>query len=134
MDALRIVVADAREATCQALRLILDLEPGLRVVATATDGPAAIRAIERHRPDVALLDRDLPLLDGLATARDVAARCPEVAVILLATFHTDAERLAARAAGARDYLLKGLESEELVRAVRMVAAPRPSAPADELRT
>ena len=82
----------------------------------------ALAQVERLRPDVVLLDVRMPVMDGVAAARAIAARHPDVRVIFLTTFDDDEYVFEGLRAGARGYLLKDVSSEELARAVRAVAA------------
>ncbi len=119
---LRIVLADDQALMRDGLRQLLDLVPGLEVVAAAADGLEALEAIRTHRPDVALLDVRMPRLSGLQVLerlREEALPCP---VVLLTTFDDDEVLLRAIKAGARGYLLKDIDVERLGAAIRTVAA------------
>jgi DNA-binding NarL/FixJ family response regulator len=119
---IRIVLADDQALVRRGIELLLSLEPDLEVVATAGDGHEAIAAVERHHPDVVLMDIQMPNLDGVAATQLLAERFPQVPVIILTTF-TDREYVVeGLKAGARGYLLKDSESEVVAEAVRVVAA------------
>ncbi len=118
----RLVVADDQAAIREALGVMLDLTPGLSVVATAADGAEAVRAVAQHRPDVVLMDLNMPVLDGVAATRQILAEHPEVAVLVLTTYADDASILGALAAGARGYLTKGAGRADIARAVTAAAA------------
>ena len=118
----RLVVADDQAAIREALGVMLDLTPGLSVVATAADGAEAVRAVAEHRPDVVLMDLNMPVLDGVAATRQILAEHPEVAVLVLTTYADDASILGALAAGARGYLTKGAGRADIARAVTAAAA------------
>jgi DNA-binding NarL/FixJ family response regulator len=119
---IRIVLVDDQTLIRQGIQTLLELEPGLQVVATAGNGHEAIAAVERERPDVVLMDIRMPLLDGVAATRAITARFPEVGVIILTTFDDDEYVFEGLKAGARGYLLKDVDSTEIVLAVRAVAA------------
>ena len=119
---IRIVLVDDQALVRQGIKVLLELEPDLAVVATAGDGREALAVVERHHPDVVLLDIRMPQLDGVAAMRLLAARFPQIAVIILTTFNDREYVVGALKAGARGYLLKDSESDEVARAVRIVAA------------
>ncbi len=118
-----MVVADDQTAVREALATVLDLQPGVEVVATARDGGEAVRAAEEHAPDVILMDLNMPRMDGVEATRLLAERFPGVAVVVLTTFADEEYILAALGAGARGYLTKesGLK-QDITRAVRAAAA------------
>jgi len=116
---LRIVLADDHHIVRQGLRVLLERE-GLQVVAEATDGREAVTLAEKHRPDVAVLDLMMPLLNGLEAGREILQNRYATAAILL-TMHTQEHQIAAALrAGIRGYLLKTQAAEDLVKAIRDV--------------
>ncbi len=118
----RIVVVDDHQLVRTGLRGVLDGEAGLVVVAEAADGIQAIGAVEVHRPDVVVMDLQMPSMGGVeATSRILAAR-PSTAVLVLTMFDDDDSVFAAVQAGARGYVLKGAGRDELKQAVRAVAS------------
>jgi DNA-binding NarL/FixJ family response regulator len=119
---LRVVIADDQALVRAGLRLILETEEGMEVVAEAGDGEEAIAAVRRLRPDVVLMDVRMPRLDGLEAARRILAGGADCRVIMLTTFDLDEYVYAALSAGASGFLLKDGSPEHLVAAVRMVAA------------
>lgn len=119
---IRVLIADDQALVREGLRLLLESDPGITVVAEATDGHDAVRASEQHQPDVALLDIEMPRLDGIAAAREILARVPATSVLVLTTFETDEYLLAALEAGASGYLLKTSPSEQLFDAIRIAAS------------
>ncbi|WP_369186182.1 response regulator [Streptomyces sp. R08] len=118
----RVVVADDQTAVREALATVLDLQPGVEVVATAKDGGEAVRAAEEHSPDVILMDLNMPRMDGVEATRLVSERFPGVAVVVLTTFADEEYILAALGAGARGYLTKESGRQDITRAVRAAAA------------
>ncbi len=119
-----VELADDQALVRAGFRALLNGEPGIRVVAEATDGDEAVTLARRHRPDVVLMDVRMPHTDGLlATARLTGD--PELAatrVIVLTTFELDEYVFGALRAGAAGFLLKDMEPADLVDAVRVVAA------------
>jgi DNA-binding NarL/FixJ family response regulator len=103
-------------------RLILDGEPGVRVVGEAQDGVEAISAARSLRPDVVLMDLHMPRIDGLAATRRIVAADPDARVLVLTVLEDEATLLQALQAGASGYLLKDASPDELVRALRAVAS------------
>jgi DNA-binding NarL/FixJ family response regulator len=119
---IRVVVADDHPVVRAGLSALLDSLPGIEVVAVAANGRAAVKEVVLHRPDVAVLDLKMPDLDGFGATREIIRAAPEVAVLVLTMFDDDESVFAAMRAGARGYVVKGAEQEELGRAVRAVAA------------
>jgi DNA-binding NarL/FixJ family response regulator len=121
---IRVVIADDEAIVRTGLRLILDGEDDIEVVGEAGDGKEAIAVIERTRPSIALLDVRMPGMDGLEVARRVLCtpHAAECRVIMLTTFDLDEYVYSALAAGASGFLLKDGSAEELVGAIRRVAA------------
>jgi DNA-binding NarL/FixJ family response regulator len=118
----RIVLADDHPVVRAGLAALLGSLPDIEVVAVAADGQAAVKEVVLHRPDVALLDLQMPVLDGFGATRELRRVAPEVAVLVLTMADDDDSLFAAMRAGARGYLVKGAEQEEIGRAVRAVAA------------
>ncbi|MFJ9691722.1 response regulator [Kitasatospora sp. NPDC101183] len=115
----RVVIADDQELVRTGFRMILTAR-GIDVVAEAGDGAEAVAAAVAHRPDVALLDIRMPVMDGLEAARRILARVPGCRVIMLTTFDLDQYVYAALSAGASAFLLKDVTSAHLAAAVRLV--------------
>ncbi len=119
---IRVLVADDHPVMRQGLAALLGSLPGIEVVGQAADGRAAVREAVLSRPDVVLLDLQMPGADGFTTLRELGRCVPSAAVCVLTMFDDDDSLFAAVRAGARGYLLKGAEQEEIERAVRSVAA------------
>jgi len=117
-----VVIADDQRLVRQGLRLILESEPGIAVVAEAADGAEAVALVRQHSPAVALLDIRMPVLDGLRAARLVIEKYPATRVLILTTFDADEYVYEALRAGASGFLLKDAPSDQLIVAVRSVAA------------
>ncbi|MQM28558.1 response regulator [Glycomyces albidus] len=116
-----VLVADDEPLVVEGVRTVLEAA-GFTVAATAHDGRTALAAAERHRPDVALLDLHMPGLGGLAVAERLAATAPATRALVLTSFGDQENVLAAVERGAAGFVLKSCAPEELVAAVRAVAA------------
>ena len=121
---IRVVIADDHPIFRRGLRVVLEADPRLRVIAEADDGAAALAAIKEHRPDVAILDVDMPVSDGIAVARAVREQRLQVAIVFL-TMHRDEPLFnAAMDAGVKGYVLKDSALTEIAGCVRTVAGGR----------
>jgi len=116
---IRVAIADDQALVRTGLRLILQAEEEMEVVGEAEDGRAAIELVRTVSPDVILMDVRMPVLDGIEATRRVAA---DTRVLVLTTFDLDEVVFEAIRAGASGFLLKTSPADELVRAVRVVAA------------
>ena len=122
MTLLRVLVVDDHPMFRAGVTGLLDSVADTEVVGTAGDGEAAVREATLTRPDVILMDLDLPGITGLEAIRRIAKASPESAVLVLSMLDDDESVLAAMRAGARGYVLKGAGQEELLAAIRAVAA------------
>jgi DNA-binding NarL/FixJ family response regulator len=118
---IRVLVADDHLVVRKGLCALLESLDEFEVVAVASTGREAVREAVLHRPDVALLDLQMPDLDGFAAIRELSTAAPDVAVCVLTMFDDDDSLFTAMQAGARGYLLKGAEQEDIARAVQAVA-------------
>jgi DNA-binding NarL/FixJ family response regulator len=118
---IRLVIADDHLVVRAGLRAMLGAHPDVDVVGEATTGAQAIDLAGRLRPDVVLMDLRMPEIDGVAATARIRERHPDVHVLVLTTYETDADILKAIEAGATGYLLKDATRDELVRAVRAAA-------------
>jgi DNA-binding NarL/FixJ family response regulator len=119
---IRIVIVDDQAMVRSGLRSLLDGEPDLEVVGEAADGEAGVGQVRHHRPDVVLMDIRMPVLDGIAATRRIGAEGLASRVVVLTTFDLDEYVFQALRAGASGLLLKDATAEQLVAAVRTVAA------------
>ncbi len=119
---IRVLVADDHPVVRSGLVGVLTSLEGFDVVAVAADGREAVREAVLHHPDVALMDLQMPGTDGFTAIRELARVAPSVGVCVLTMYDDDDSLFAAMRAGARGYLLKGAEQEEIARAVRAIAA------------
>lgn len=124
-DPLRIVVVDDHPIVRDGLIGIFNQEPGLEVVGQASSGPEGVAVVRRCIPDVVLMDLRMPGGDGVAAIRELVAEKIASRILVLTTYDTDRDILAALGAGAHGYLLKDAPRADLVRAVFDVAAGRP---------
>ena len=119
---LGVLVVDDHPVYREGLAALLSSVPGLVVVGTAADGLAAVRVAREVQPDVVVMDVQMPGLDGIEATRQITAEQPSVGVVVLTMSEDDGTVFSAVRAGARGYLLKGADQEEVVRAITMVAA------------
>ena len=122
MRKIRILIADDHAVVRQGTRSLLEREKDLEVVGEAGDGEEAVRLIEQLRPDVAMIDIAMPKLNGVEVTRQIKPRCPSTAVLILTAYDNDEYVFALLEAGAAGYLLKDVDSREVVEAVRAVHA------------
>ena len=118
----RVLLADDHPVVRGGLVALIDTLPGIDVVGQAGDGAQALRETALRRPDVVIMDLRMPVLDGVESTRRIVRDFPGVAVLVLTMFDEDALIADALSAGARGYLLKGAEQDEIERAIRAVAS------------
>jgi len=121
-EVIRVVLADDHPVVRAGLAALLASLPGIEVVGVAKTGREAVREVITTRPDVAVLDLQMPDLDGFAATRELVRSAPEVAVLVLTMFEDDDSVFAAMRAGARGYLLKGADAAQLVTTIRTLAS------------
>ncbi len=114
---IRVLVADDEPLITAGIRTVLE-SAGLEVVAEAADGRAAVTEAERRHVDVALIDINMPVLDGLTTIEELRRRAPGVRTVVLTSFGEEANVLRALRGGAAGFVLKNCAPDELIRAVR----------------
>jgi len=122
VSVIRLLLADDQTLLRQGLRTILDLERGLSVVGEAADGEAAVQRALELRPDIVLMDIQMPRRGGVEATALIAAACPETRVIVLTTFDYEEYVFDAVKAGAMGYLLKDVPAAELIDTIRRVHA------------
>ncbi|GAA2291469.1 response regulator [Streptomyces violaceusniger] len=121
----RVVIVDDEQLVRMALRLVIDGEPDLSVVAEAADGDTALTVVNEQRPDVVLMDVRMPGRDGLSTTRELLIRPAPPRVLMLTTFDSDDLVLGALRAGALGFVLKDTPPPRILDAVRTVADGNP---------
>jgi len=121
MAPLRILLADDHTMVRQGLRKVLEERPEWQVVAEAGDGHEAVRLAELHKPDVAVLDVAMPLLNGIEATRRIAKRVPHTRILVLSMYSDEAYVTQMMKAGATGYLLKDSAGVDLLEAVQAVA-------------
>jgi DNA-binding NarL/FixJ family response regulator len=118
----RVLLADDHALVRKGIRDFLEEDGGLTVVAEATDGGEAVRLAAEHQPDVAVLDIQMPEVSGIEATRRIKTAYPEVRVLILTSYDDDPYVFALLRAGADGYVLKSTDPDELVQAVKLVAA------------
>ncbi len=121
MPRLRILIADDHTIVRQGIRKILEDHPDWEVVAEAGDGREAVRQALELKPDIALLDIGMPLLNGIEAASQITRRAPHVRVVILSMHPNEAYITRALQAGAKGYLLKDSAADDLIRALTLVS-------------
>ncbi len=117
-----VLIADDQQMVRRGFRVILETEPGITVVAEAGDGREAVELARRYAPVLALLDIRMPVMDGLQAARDILSLSLRTRVLILTTFDADEYVYEALRAGASGFLLKDAPADQLITAVRSIAA------------
>jgi DNA-binding NarL/FixJ family response regulator len=117
---IRVLLADDHPVVRRGLAALLGTLPDFEVVGEAVDGEEAIREAQLTRPDVVLMDVRMPGIDGVAATRRLRETVPDAAVLVLTMYDDDATVFTAMQAGARGYLLKGAEQDEIADAIRAV--------------
>jgi len=118
----RVLIADDHPVFRSGLRAIVDSSHDMTVVAEAENGAEAVEMSATHEPDLILMDLHMPVLGGIEATRRVLAHSPDVRVLVLTMIERDDAVMAAMRAGARGYLVKGSDRDEVLRGVRAVAA------------
>ena len=118
---LRILIADDHALVRMGLRASLEMETDLQVVAEASSGEQTLVQYRKHQPDVALVDLRMPGLDGIQTTAALCREFPQARIVVISTFQGGDDILRAMQAGAKTYLPKSVQREELIKAVRTIA-------------
>jgi DNA-binding NarL/FixJ family response regulator len=121
MASIRILIVDDQALFREGLRTLLSVQAGLEVVGEAGNGEEALRQADAVKPDVVLMDLQMPVMDGAVATRRLKARQPDAKVIVLTTFDDDENVFEGLRAGAVGYLLKDTPSAKLVEAIRLAA-------------
>jgi DNA-binding NarL/FixJ family response regulator len=120
-----VLIADDHVVVRQGLRSILGLHPEVRVVGEAANGAEALQRARELKPDVVLMDIQMPVMDGIEATRQLRQHLPECKVVILTSFAEDEHIFPALQAGASGYLLKDVQPEEILGALRRVVQGEP---------
>jgi DNA-binding NarL/FixJ family response regulator len=127
---IRILLADDHPPFCEGIRALAADEADMQFVAEASNGREAIEQYRKHRPDVSLIDLQMPEINGVDAVTAIRSEFPEARLIMLTTYAGDVQVTRALRAGARAYLLKSLLRKELLDAIRAVHAGQRRIPAE----
>jgi DNA-binding NarL/FixJ family response regulator len=119
---IRVLIADDHPVVRRGMSALLASLDGVEVVAEAATGEEALREAQLSRPDVVVMDIQMPAMDGIEATRRLAGLLPDVAVLVVTMFEDDETVVSAMRAGARGYLLKGAQQEDILTTIRSVAA------------
>src|SRR5271166_2985385 len=115
---IRILTVDDHALLREGIAALVKAEPDMELVAEATDGEEAIKQFRRHRPDITLMDIQMPNMNGTEAISRIRQEFPDAKILVLSTYSGDVQVLHAIKAGARGYLLKGNVRTELLEAIR----------------
>lgn len=119
-DTLRVLIADDHTIVRSGIRLLLEAEPDINVVGEALDGSQALAMVQALLPDVVLMDIAMPGMDGLEATLQIKSNWPEIKILVLTMHRSDEYFFEMLKAGASGYILKGAETSDLIKAVRVV--------------
>ncbi len=122
MEPIRVLVADDHPVFRYGMRAIVGAEPDTELVGEATDGEEVVALAAELRPNVILMDLNMPEVNGIEATRQILEKNPQIGILMLTMFEDDDSIFAAMRAGARGYVLKGADGAETLRAVRAVAS------------
>ena len=129
----RILIADDHPVVLRGLRIVLNAQPDLEVIAEATDGEQAVDQAVTEEPHLAILDISMPRKTGLQAAREIVSRCPHVRVLMLSMYDNEQYLFEAISAGASGYVLKSAVDRDLVEACRATMRGQPFLYPDGIR-
>ena len=127
---IRILSVDDHPLLRRGIAALVNVEPDMKLIAEACNGEEAIEKFRLHRPDVTQMDLQMPGLNGIEAINRILAEFPDARIIVLTTYHGDAQVLRALRAGARGYMLKGQVHRELLETIRSVMQGRKRIPPD----
>jgi DNA-binding NarL/FixJ family response regulator len=129
----RILIAEDHAVVLRGLRMVLNAQPDLEVIAEATDGEQAVDQAVTEQPHLAILDISMPRKTGLQAAREIVHRCPQVRVLMLSMYDDEQYLFEAISAGASGYVLKSAVDRDLVEACRATMRGQPFLYPDGIR-
>ena len=115
---IRIIIVDDQMLIREGLMTILDLEDDLEIVALARDGEEACKLTDEHKPDIVLMDIQMPNMDGLTALKYIKSKYPTIHVLILSTFLDENYIVEAMSRGASGYLLKDIDSDKMIESIR----------------
>ncbi|MDX2084275.1 MAG: response regulator transcription factor [Candidatus Melainabacteria bacterium] len=118
--AIRVLLVEDHQMTLMGLKLLLERDPFVQVVAEASDGVQALRLAEQYQPELVLMDIGLPEMDGVEATRQLKAQHPAIKILMLTSKDSEQDVFAALGAGADGYCMKGVSAEALSSAIRAV--------------
>ncbi len=122
---LKILIVDDHQVVRRGLQMTIDAEKDMRVIAEASNGMQFLALIKKHKPDVALMDLQMPEMNGVDALKQIRPAYPDLPILILTTFTDDAHVYAALRAGASGFLLKEMSGDDLVAAIRGAAQGKP---------
>lgn len=117
---IKIMIADDQQLIRNSLKIILDANPNFKVISTVSNGQEVLDSIKKEKPDIILMDIRMPKMDGTVCTKYVKKKYPDIKVIVLTTFDDDDFIFSALKYGASGYLLKGVSTKELYKAINTV--------------
>ncbi len=123
---IRVILADDHALVRQGIRQFLEEADDIAVVAEAGDGDEAVRLVEQHRPDIAILDVQMPKMTGIEATRQIKSRFPDIRVLILTAYDEAPYVFALLQAGADGYILKSADADALLEAVRKIYRGEPA--------
>ena len=122
MDTIHLLIADDHALFREGLRALLNALTDIEIVGEAADGKSAIQQVDALKPDVVLMDINMPGINGIDATKRILSQHPDLGIIMVTMLEDDASVFAAMRAGARGYVLKGAHHDEILHAIRAVAA------------
>ena len=121
MKPIRVLITDDHLIVREGLRLILETADGIEIVGEASDGAACLQLVHESKPDVVLMDLQMPRMDGITAIGHLRSEHPEIAIVILTTYNEDDLMIRGLQAGARGYLLKDTDRENLLDTIQAAA-------------
>lgn len=131
---MKLLIVDDDKLVCQSLQLLLGKERDLEVISTASNGEEAIELCKREKPDVILMDIQMPVMDGIESTKRIKENWPTIQIMMLTTFQDERNIRLALKAGAEGYLLKSASIENMAQQIRALKAGSVILDGDVLKT